>query len=411
MGNEDGKGKERRKAGGGKRIPIVVQMLLFMTLGNFSNSSYSPLAPFIKNSFLLTSAEIGLITSVLFLGAVTVSLFSGLLVDRLGPYTAVRISFAIIAAGAVIIILGNSYGVLIAGYYALGFGYGIITPATNSITMKEYYPDHATRMGIKQSGVPIGAALSAAVLPIIALNFSLKGSFLVLIIIALAIAVFIPREKREHREQSLGKGYIKDLLSAGRSRPLIAVASAVIFLSWGQQSLLTFFVLFEEYNGIPIIFAEMLLIVLLVGSVSGRMFWTYVSDRVFGRNRVNTLALIMGLAGLCFILLNLGGDYYPLAVVLAFVIGMNAVGWNSTYVTVISEIAPEGKVGLYSGVSLMMVGMGTIIGTPISGVIRDTFSFLEMWTLLGTVLMIMSLIFILVGRKYVGKADLTMIRG
>ncbi|AKA48706.1 hypothetical protein IX51_05885 [uncultured archaeon] len=397
-----GRGIDERQAKGKPgKLPVVVQMLLFMTLGNFSNSSYSPLAPFIKNSFLLTSAEVGLITSVIFMGAITVSLFSGFLVDRLGPYTAIKISFAIIASGAVIIFLGHTYSVLIGGYYAIGFGYGIITPASNSLMMKEYYPDHATRMGVKQSGVPLGAAFSAAILPIIALNFTLRGSYLILIIMALAIAIVLPWERRKESGQRIGKGYIKDLLSAGRSRPLLAVAVAVVFLSWGQQTLLTFFVLFEESKGIPIIFAEALLIVLLAGSVFGRMFWAYVSDRVFRKNRVHTLSLIMAIAGLVFVMFNLNGSNYALAVAFSFIIGMNAVGWNSTYVTVISEIAPRAKVGLFSGVSLMLTGMGTIIGTPVSGVIRDMFSFMEMWTVLGSALMVMSMVFLFVGSKYV----------
>ena len=47
------------------RFPVVIQSLLFMILGNFTLSSYAPLAPFIKDRFLLDSTELGLITSVI----------------------------------------------------------------------------------------------------------------------------------------------------------------------------------------------------------------------------------------------------------------------------------------------------------------------------------------------------------
>lgn len=376
-------------------------MLLFMTLGNFSDASYSPLAPFIQNGFLLTSAEVGLITSVIFLGSMTVSFFSGILVDRLGPYTAIKFSFAVIGMGALIIFLGHSYAILIAGYFSIGFGYALITPATNSVTMTEYYPEHSPRMGIKQSGVPLGLALSAAVLPVIAINFGFKSSYFLLIVVALALAAVIPREKLQATPRSIGSGYLRDLVSAGKSRSILAVATGVIFLSWGQQTLLTFFVIFEKYNGVPILSAEVLLIILLAGSVFGRLFWAYLSDRLFLRNRVKTLSLIMAIAGLLFIMLDFRPGYYPLAIPLAFFTGMNAMGWNSTYVTVISEIAPRTKVGLFTGVSLILTGMGTIIGTPIAGIILDSTSFLEMWTVLGSSLIIMSLVFFFVGRKFV----------
>ncbi len=379
-------------------------MLLFMTLGNFSNASYSPLAPFIQNSFLLTSAEVGLITSVIFLGSMTVSFFSGFLVDRLGPYSAIKISFGIMGMGALAIFLGHSYAFLIAGYFAMGFGYAIITPATNSATMSEYYPHHAPRMGIKQAGVPLGLAFSAAVLPLVALSFGLDGSYLLLIVIALAIAAILPRERIQRSSKDIGSGYFRDFISAGRSKPLLAVAVGVVFLSWGQQTLLTFFVIFERFNGVPIIPAEILLVVLLAGSIFGRLFWAYLSDSVFHRNRVRTLSVVMALGGLLFMALNFRPGYYPLAVPLAFFIGMNAVGWNSAYVTVISEIAPRARVGLFSGVSLILTGMGTIVGTPISGYIRDTTSFLAMWTVLGSSLLVMSVVFLFVGKKYVKAA-------
>lgn len=387
------------------RIPVVLQMLLFMTLGNFSNSSYSPLAPFIKNSFLLSSAELGLITSSIFIGTVTVSLFSGLLVDRLGPYTAMRISFAIIGAGAAVIFLAPSYPVLIAGYFSIGFGYGVITPSSNSVTMEEYYPNHAPMMGIKQSGVPLGLLISVIILPIIALQYSLRGSFLIMLVIAAAIVILLPREKHRNSGKNLRKGYLKDLLSAGKNRAVLSVATAVIFLSWGQQTLLTFFILFQQSRGIPLGIAEIFLILLLLGSIFGRLFWAYVSDRIFKKNRVRTLSLIMAISGLLFVLFTLSSDYYPVAAAFSFIIGMNAVGWNSNYVTVISEIAPRARIGLFSGASLVLTGMGTIIGTPLSGVIRDSISFNLMWTVLGSSLIIMSLVFLFLGGKYVKKAS------
>lgn len=376
-------------------------MLLFMTLGNFSNSSYSPLAPFIKNSYVLTSAELGLITSSIFIGTVTVSFFSGLLVDRLGPYTALRISFAIMASGAAVIFIADSYPVLIAGYFSIGLGYGIITPSTNSVTMDSYYPKHAPMMGIKQSGVPLGLMFSVVLLPFLALRYSLKISFLIMFLIAISIALILPREKHTSEGVSLRKGYLKDLLKAGRDKAVLSVAASVIFLSWGQQTLLTFFIIFQESKGVPLGIAEIFLMLLLVGSIFGRLFWAFFSDRVFHRNRVRTLSLIMALSGLLFILFNFSSSYYPIAALFSFVIGMNAVGWNSNYVTVISEIAPRAKVGLFTGASFVFTGLGTIIGTPLSGLIRDSASFFEMWIILGSALLVMSMIFLLVGGKFV----------
>lgn len=384
-----------------RRMPVVLQMLLFMTLGNLGNSSYSPLNHFIQSAYGLTNAQVGIITSVVFAGGFLVSLMSGLLVDRLGPYTAIRIAFGIIASGATVIFLSDTYYLLISGYFFIGFGYGIITPATNSAMMKEYYPRHARGMGVKQSGVPLGAILSVGILTAVTLFFSLKYSYLVLIAISVAVAFIIPKDGPRESSEKLGSGYLRDLLSAGMNKSLLAVEVGVIFLSWGQQTLLTFIVDFERFRGIAIVAAEILLIILLVGSVFGRNFWAQISDRMFHKNRVHTLSTIMAISGILFILLIFTGGYYPVLIVIVFFLGMNAVGWNSAYVTVISEMAPRDKVGVFSGVSLMFTGLGTIVGTPISGVISDSYSYSQMWVVLGASLAIMALVFLFVGRKYV----------
>lgn len=400
-------GKPEPKGAGGMRkiprVPVVVQMLAFMTLGNLNNSSYSPLDTFIKSTYSLSSTEVGVITSVVFIGAFIISLLSGFLVDRLGPNTAIKISFSIIATGSAVIFFSVNYPGLLAGYFLIGFGYGTMVPATNSAMMKEYYPHHARGMGVKQSGVPIGAALSVGILPVIALTFSLKASFLVMILIATTLAIITPRERLSPSRTRIGKGYIRDLLSASKNKSLLSVEIGVVFLSWGQQTLLTFFVIFEETRGIPVLLAEVLLIVLFAGSVFGRNFWAMMSDRIFRSNRVHTLSLIMAISGALFLVFILEGSYYPVAVLLSFFLGMNAVGWNSAYVTVISEIAPRNKVGLFSGVSIMFTGLGTIIGTPISGKISDLFAFSNMWLVLGSSLLVMSVVFLFAAGKFVGS--------
>ena len=82
---------------------------------------------------------------------------------------------------------------------------------------------------------------------------------------------------------------------------------------------------------------------------------------------------------------------------MAVAIGFTAVAWNSNYVTLISEIAPKGSVGTYSGTSMTIISMGSIVGTPLSGYLVDATGgeFSIMWMFLGSVLMIVALILFL----------------
>ena len=89
-----------------------------------------------------------------------------------------------------------------------------------------------------------------------------------------------------------------------------------------------------------------------------------------------------------------------LAIPLALALGMTTVAWNSTYVTIISEVASKGQVGIFSGLSLTILYTGAIIGTPLSGFIVDfTNSFVQMWLVVGTVLLVLSVTLTLTAKR------------
>ena len=155
----------------GLSVPVVVQAFVFTILGNFADSSYSPLSAFIKNAYSLTAEQVGIITSVVFIGSLTVNFFTGILVDRFGSRSAVKISFAFLSIGSLISALSVSYEMILSGFFLIGLGYGSITPSTNSLIMEKYFPDHMRRMGIKQSGVPIGSLVAVSLLPLLAIYF------------------------------------------------------------------------------------------------------------------------------------------------------------------------------------------------------------------------------------------------
>ena len=370
-----------------------------MTLGNFANSSYSPLAPFIKSHYLLTSAQLGLITSFIFIGSLTVSSLTGFFVDRLGSRTALKIAFGLISVGSMVAALSKGFPELVAGFYTIGFGYGIVTPSTNSTVMGAYFPEHARVMGLKQSGVPLGAAIAAISLPLIALHVSLQDALFLVTAISIIISISIRLDHSNNGKKNVGKGYLKEFAQTWRNRILISVSLPVSFLSWGQQSLLTFYVIYERHSGVQLEIAEILLATLLVGSVFGRIFWISLSERLFSRSRSHMISLLMSISGFLFLAFSISVTNLVILAPLTFLIGMSAIGWNSTYVTMISEIAPKERVGLFSGVSLMMISLGTIFGTPASGILVDSFSYVFMWRALGILLLAMSIVMILISRS------------
>ncbi|MCL5439573.1 MAG: MFS transporter, partial [Candidatus Thermoplasmatota archaeon] len=353
------------------KMPIAIQSLLYMAIGNFANSAYSPLSSAIKNAYLLTSEEVGLITSTIFIGSLAVSFLSGYFVDRLGNRTALRISFMFIASGSLVCAFSTTYPVLLSGFFLIGFGYGNITPATNSLIMEEYYPYHIGRMGIKQTGVPIGSIASVIILPLVAITFGIRSPFLVLFATSVVIAVAVRSRSKPPSEFSIRK-YLSDLLSAAKDRRLLTYSAFSTVLSWGQQTGLTFYVLYFEGKGFPLYYAETLLGSFLIGAIIGRIFWARVGYRIHKGSRWHATSLIMFLSGFLFIMLSQVPVQILFLLPYSVILGMNAAGWNSTFVTAVSEMAGKGRIGLYSGVALITLGLGTIIGAPVSGYIRDS---------------------------------------
>lgn len=373
-------------------------------MGNFTNSSFAPLAHFIKGSFLLNEASVGLITSAAFAGSMAVSLISGMIVDSLGPKKTMKISYGFLSAGSLLAYFSYTYVVLVSAYFIIGFGYGMITPATNSAIMDEYYPNHASPMGLKQSGVPIGTIFATITLPLIVLHYSLRLAFLLLFIVTAVIALLVRGEKQYVKMDAPRESIIKNLGSIARNRTLIVVSAITAFLSWGQQSVFTFFVLYLTSRNFYVLLAENLFIVLLIGSVVGRILWPSITKNLFGGHRIKNYSLIMVLTGMAFVLLPFFSINLIEAGIMALVMGFTAVAWNSNYVTIISEIAPKGKVGTYSGMSMMIISIGAITGPPLSGFIVDsTGSFADMWITVGASLVAASLLLLLLYRMLLSK--------
>ncbi|QRF75388.1 putative 3-hydroxyphenylpropionic transporter MhpT [Thermoplasmatales archaeon] len=376
-------------------VPPFIQIMILQLLANFTNNSYAPLSIFIKGTFNINSVELGLITSSVFLGSLLAANIGGIMVDRLGSMTALKICFFLLSLGSLVAFTAQTYFVVVIGYIVIGFGYGIVTPATNSAIINEYYPKHAVPMGVKQAGVPIGAALSAIVLPLIAIRFSLRDAFLAMMALAFVIAMIIRKSGIMPRQERARSQFNRTFFNALRNHNLVMISIVAIFLSLGQQSIFTYFVVFLKFRGYEVFFAELMLAVMLAGAVAGRVAWPILSQYVFHLNQRALLLVIVVLSGIMLILVPIEASEWYLTSIGSFFLGFTAVAWNSTYVTIISEEAPRENVGVYSGAALSIMYIGVIVGTPLYGYIIDTVTYTTMWRTAGSLLLAVSLLLLL----------------
>jgi ACS family hexuronate transporter-like MFS transporter len=383
-----------------RHLPAVIQSMFIIALGNFIDSSYAPLAPFIKNYYILTATQVGLITSILFIGSSSVSVFTGFLVDRIGHHNAMKLSFGIMAIGSTVLFGSRDYATLLAGFYFIGFGYGMLTPATNSQIMEEYYPEHLTRMGVKQAGVPMGAALAAIMLPPVVIKVGIPDVYLLIITMAAILLIILPLRNPVNKDRfQLGK-YIKEMFETVKDKYLLLIGFSALFMSWSQQSVMTYYVLYFRNIKFGTLIAESFLYSVLISAIFGRILWTRLGNRLFGQNHIKTFSLIMVFAAAVIILLpRFSSDIFT-AYIFSIFVGITAISWNGVFVSMTSEIAPTGKVGMYSGMGILLISSGTILGTPISGMIIDHFhSYNLMWMIMGVTVMVVGIVLFIISNK------------
>lgn len=391
-------------------LSVMFQSLLYITISNMIVTSYSPMDKMIKDHFAISATMVGLLTSMAYIGLIAISPFVGFFVDHLGSFKAIKIGMFIMALGATVVSTSSVFPQFMAGYFLIGLGFGIMTPATNNAVMKTYYPHHATPMGVKQAGLSIGGALTIIILPIIFIDFDFYAPFIFLAIMAFILAIVTKSEPKGKSGSVDLKSYFRELKGTIHNRRFLVTNGLMAVMYWSQMSILTFSVLFAVSIGYGLFQAESLLVTILIGSFFGRVFWSWLSSRILLGSRAYSLSMVMIISSAMFIVFSLQSHNFPLSVAIFFFLGFTAIGWNGVYITVISEIAPMKLIGMYSAMGLLIISIGAIIGSPLSGAIDDlTGSYAHIWQVLAIAVFISAIMLAIYSRHVVRNKNKTRV--
>ena len=349
---------------------------------SLAGAAAAVLAPEVAADLSVPSRWIGGYVGLVYFGAMSASLLCGAYLAR---YGAIRLSQACVALCA-LGIAGTALAqpgwlpAVAAAAVVLGLGYGPITPASSHILART---TPASRMSlvfsIKQTGVPVGAALAGAVLPAAALAFGWRWTFAA---IALAGVAVIAAAQPIRRTLDTG-------LSAD-ARPAIGSALAAVAGVLRDPRLAPFALISFAYAATQVSFTSFLVVHLTgvlqwslvaagfalsagtIGGVAGRIAWGAVSDRT---RAPRTVLGIIGVSGsVCAALASIAApDWPPLAIyALAVVFGATAVGWNGVMLAEIARLAPAGNVGQVTGTVGVITFGGVVAGPPLFAALSAT---------------------------------------
>jgi len=179
-----------RPAGPSYRFVILGTVWASYLIVYLSRLSVGPLAPFLKDAFDLSNAEVGSLMSATAVTYAPAMIAAGLLVDRIGVKR-VLVPGTLLAGLCVgLLFVAPSYPVLLMLLALSGIGCGCIYPSAVKALVTWFPPrERATAIGLNQSAINVSGIAGAAVLPTVALAMGWQYGFLFVGLLALAITV------------------------------------------------------------------------------------------------------------------------------------------------------------------------------------------------------------------------------
>jgi len=358
-----------------RALRALIATLAIQIFTSLAATATSVLAPEIAPAFGIASKWIGVFIGLVYLGAMMASLACGGFIDRYGAIRVSQVSVLLCAAGAAIIAVAPDrvVPVLVVAAVCVGLGYGAITPASSHVLIRTAPPEKlALTFSIKQTGVPVGAALAGALLPALAIIAGWRNAFLLIAGVGVVVAIAsqptrraLDTDRRPDRRFSPA-AIVKPLRLIRQSRALTELALVSFVYAATQMCLTGFIVVYlNESLGWSLVSAGFALTATTLGGVAGRIVWGWIADRAWPPRRV--LGIIGIVAGLCGGITAMAGAAWPTVVLLAVfaAFGCTAIGWNGVQLAEVARHAPQGAAGAVTGASGFITFAGVVAGPPI----------------------------------------------
>jgi fucose permease len=220
---------------------------------------------------------------------------------------------------------------------------------------------------LKQTGVPIGGALAGAAIPILIVGFGWKEAalFAAGACFLLAVAVQPYRGKVDlapHSPRPAAPVHLLEPLKLVMSHPRLRELALASFSYSGMQMCMgSFLVVFlTEHVGLTVSSAGAALSIAMIAGTIGRIAWGVFADNWMApRTVLGVLGALM--AASAFVMASVTPSWpYALLLVVSFVFGASAIGWNGVYLSEVVRNAPQGTAGSATGASLAMTYAGVV---------------------------------------------------
>jgi sugar phosphate permease len=348
----------------GPRYRWVVLAAGTLAQASFSASSVGlpALGPALKSHYGLTLGETGIVLGAIGIGMLFTLLPWGLVADRVDERWVIATGLTGASALLAVASTTHSFGAVTGSLVGVG-ALGASVNAASGRAIMSWFPafELGTALGIRQTAIPIGGALGAAVLPALASAGGTRPAFLFLAGATLTGAVVAAAFVRggAAREPELGhvSGPLHDprmwLLGTGTGLYLVA-----------QIAITGFVVLFlHEHRHLSTHAAAAVLVAINVLAVAARIGSGRISDLLGSRLRplrAIGVALAFFTAGVA------AATDAPLALVISLFVaaGVLSMAWNGLSYASAAEMAGSARTGAALGFQQTLLGVIVAAAPP-----------------------------------------------
>lgn len=378
---------------------IVAIATIALAVGSVVTYGMGTIAAFYQVDWQLTQFQTGFISTMVNLGPLCSMMIFGHLMDRYGEKYVIGLSALLLGITAALLPFANSYMTLLIGVFIVGIFYGSAQTGGSTVITKWFPKERrGLAMGIRQTGLPIGGAIAASILPTVYFHYSIDATHYTQAIIAISGALlFILLYKDPSSSTILTKdttSFRHKLQTIKNNRqlyPLYMIGGIMISF---QMIIPAHYVSFLHHTEqLSLQQAGFVLSLAMIGGVVGRIALAAISDRFFSTKRFLLLLITLFLTG-CFTVL------FPFMIHQAlwlfssysFILGFFAFGWYSLYIVSISEQADERLMGLTISTALTINQLFIIVSPALFGLLVDwSGQFILCFVVLGFAMLILSI--------------------
>lgn len=378
--------------GSPRRLPFSVVLAVAMGAASFPGFAFGALGPFLVGDFDLSRSQLGLLTTLFFAVGGILSLVAGPMVDRFGGRKVMLGAFGIICLALLGMAGAPSYTTLLVAAAFGGISIATVNPTTNKLVAVHLPPgQRGVIMGVKQSGVQIGAFVAGAILAPLAAWLGWRAALVlaasVPLLGALGTLSFVPPDLIDVSSHDASNER-----QAPMTRAVWWLTAYAFLMGSGISAVTAYLPLYAvERLDFSVQTAGAVAAVIGLVGIAGRIAWGWISER---RSGFVTPLLVMAIGAVASVLLLMAAEASPALIWLGgLLLGATAVTWNS--VGMLAVIATTGPAAAGRASGYVLFGFyGGFVGSPLLfGTLVDNTGRYEIaWTIVAAIFVLAAVV-------------------